>query len=181
MLISSKYTHADLVAMPEDTKRREILDGDLFVWPSSTIRHQTMLVALVAALARYLERRPVGEVLLSPLDVIFSEFDVLQPDLMFILNEHLDIVQDWVRGVPDLVIEVLSPGSISMDRGPKLKAYARFGVPEYWIVDPEARAIEVYRQSAGGYERVATCGERDSVSSPLLPEFALPVAPVFAV
>lgn len=87
---------------------------------------------------------------------------------------------DWIRGVPDLVVEIVSPGPISMDRGPKLKAYARFGVPEYWIVDPDDFAVEIYRQSSAGYELIATFGERDSITSQLLPGFALPVASVFA-
>jgi Uma2 family endonuclease len=135
---------------------------------------------LVAAFLRHLDRYPIGRIFTAPLDVIFSEFDVLEPDLVFVLNEHQDILRDWIRGVPDLVVEILSPASISMDRGPKLKAYARFGVPEHWIVDPDARTIEVYRQCAAGYELVATCGERDSVTSPLLPGFVLEVAPIFA-
>lgn len=180
MVISTKYTHADLLAMPDDGKRREILDGELIVSPSPFLVHQVIVHRLLAVFDRYLERHPIGEMFLSPLDVIFSDHDVLEPDLIFVLNEHRAILQDWLRGVPDLVIEVLSPGSISIDRGPKLKAYARFGVPEYWIVDPDARAIEIYRQSAGGYELAETCHEGDSVTSPLLPEFVLPVAPVFA-
>ena len=179
MVISTKYTHADLLVMPDDGKRREILDGDLIVSPSPLLLHQAIVMRLIAIFVRYLDRKPVGKIFASPLDVIFSDLDVLEPDLIFVRNENVAILQDWVRGVPDLVIEVLSPGSCSMDRGPKLKAYARFGVPEYWIVDPEARTIEVYRQGAGGYELVLICGQRDSVTSPLLPEFVLHVAEVF--
>jgi Uma2 family endonuclease len=179
MVISTKYTHADLLVMPEDGKRREILDGEMFVSPSPFLLHQLIVGRLVAALCRYLEQHPIGRVLLSLLDVIFSDHDVLEPDLIFLLNEHRAILQDWIRGVPDLVIEVLSPSSISMDRGPKLKAYAHFGVPKYWIADPEAHAIEVYRQGAGGYESVAVCGVHDSVRSPMLPESALPAEQVF--
>jgi Uma2 family endonuclease len=132
MVISTKYTHADLLAMPEDTRRREILDGELIVSPSPKLFHQRIVHRFLTAFDRYLERCPIGQILLSPLDVIFSELDVLEPDLILVLNEHHRILQDWIRGVPDLVVEVLSPGSVLMDRGPKLKAYARFGVPEYW-------------------------------------------------
>jgi Uma2 family endonuclease len=179
MVISTKFTHADLLAMPDDGKRREILDGELIVSPSPKLYHQAIVMRLIAIFVRYLDRNPVGKIFASPLDVIFSDLDVLEPDLIFVRNENLAILQDWVRGIPDLVIEVLSPGSAAVDRGPKLKAYARFGVPEYWIVDPEARAIEVYRQGAGGYELVSICGECDSVRSVLLPAFVLPVAQVF--
>jgi Uma2 family endonuclease len=180
MVISTKYTHSDLLAIPDDGKRREVLDGELLVSPSPKLFHQRIIKRLLAAFVRYLERHPIGEVFLSPLDIIFSELDVLEPDLIFVLNEHRHILQDWIRGVPDLVMEVLSPGSVSMDRGPKLKAYARFGVPEYWIVDPDAFAVEAYRQSPAGYELIATFVEDDSVTSPLLPGFALPVASIFA-
>jgi Uma2 family endonuclease len=179
MVISTKYTHADLLVMPDDGKRREILGGELIVSPSPRSWHQLIVTNLLLAFGRYLDRHPVGRIIASPLDVIFGELDILEPDLIFVLNEHRDIVQDWIRGVPDLVIEVLSPTSVWMDRGPKLKAYARFGVPEYWIVDPDARAIEVYRQSDGGYELASLFGEGNFLASPLLPEFSLPVTPVF--
>jgi Uma2 family endonuclease len=179
MVISTKYTHADLLVMPDDGKRREIVDGELIVSRSPSLFHQRIVGCLYEAFRRYLARHPIGEIFLSPLDVIFDDLDVLEPDLIFVRSENRGILQDWIRGVPDLPIEVLSPGSISMDRGPKLKAYARFGVPEYWIVDSEARAIEVYRQSNGGYEMVSVFGERDSVTSSLLPGFSLPVTPVF--
>jgi Uma2 family endonuclease len=180
MVISTKYTHADLLAIPADNKRREILDGELLVSPSPLFFHQLIVHRFLTAFDRYLDRNPIGEILLSPLDVIFGESDVLEPDLIFVLSEHRHILQDWVRGVPDLVIEVLSPGSASMDRGPKLKACARFGVPEYWIVDPDAFTVETYGQSSTGYELVAAFGERDSVTSRLLPGFVLPVASIFA-
>ncbi len=179
MVISTKYTHADLLVMPDDGKRREILDGELIVSPSHKVPHQRTIGHIAAVFVRYLDRHAIGQILLSPLDVIFSEFDVLQPDVIFVRNNNRGILQDWIRGAPDIVIEVLSPSSISIDRGPKLKAYARFSVPEYWIVDPDVRAIEVYRQAEGGYELVSIYGEHDSVTSSLLPEFTLPVAQVF--
>jgi Uma2 family endonuclease len=141
MVISTKFTHADLLVMPDDGKRREIVDGQLFM---------------------------------APLDVIFSDYDVLEPDLLFVLNEHRSIIQDWVRGAPDLVIDVLSPTTARQDRGPKLKAYARFGVPECWIVDPDQQAVEVYRLAQHVYELAQTLREPESVTSPLLPGFALP-------
>src|SRR5215471_14010850 len=120
MVISTKYTHADLLAIPADNKRREILDGELIVSPSPLFFHQLIVHRFITAFDRYLERHRIGQILVSPLDVIFSEFDVLEPDLIFVLNEHREVLQDWVRGVPDLVIEILSPSSASVDRGPKL-------------------------------------------------------------
>ena len=152
MEISTKFTHADLLLMPDDGRRREIVDGDLLVTPSPTLGHQEISLRIFVAFLKYLEAHPIGKVFCAPLDVILSPFDVLEPDLLFVLNEHRSILQDWVRGAPDLVIEILSPGTAAIDRGPKLKAYARYGVPD---------------------------GEQETLTSALLPGFALTVSAVF--
>lgn len=179
MAVSTKFTHADLLVMPDDGKRREIVDGELFVAPSPLSRHQLIVGNIASAFFLYLHDHPLGDLLVAPLDVILSDYDVLEPDLMFILNEHRGIIQDWVRGAPDLVIEVVSPTTARQDRGPKLKAYARFGVPEYWIVDPEERVIEVYRLTEQGYRPAQTLAGQETLASPLLPGFALKVVDIF--
>ena len=179
MITSLSYTHADLLAMPDDGKRREIIDGELYVTPSPIDLHQRTLLILTYAFCKYLETHPLGEVRFAPLDVILSEHDVLEPDLLFVLNEHKHLIQDWVRGAPDLVVEILSPATEARDRGPKMKAYARYGVPEYWIVDPAAQAIEVYRLTASGFQVARICKKGDSIETPLLPGFFLPVASIF--
>lgn len=84
-----------------------------------------------------------------------------------------------MRGAPDLVIEILSPTTAARDRGPKLKAYARYGVPEYWIVDPASQAVEIFRLTADGYQLAQTCRQDETLTSPLLPGFALQVGPIF--
>lgn len=165
--------------MPNDSKRREIVEGELFVTPSPNLSHQRISRRLELALAQYLENHPIGEIFDAPLDVILSDFDVLEPDLLLVLNQHRSVLQDWVRGAPDLVIEILSPTTVANDRGPKLKAYARYGVHEYWIVDPDARAIEVYRLGRDGYELSKIFHERETLTSFLLPGFGLPIAVLF--
>jgi len=179
MGISTKFTHADLLAIPCDGKRREIVDGEMVVSPTPKFWHQLVSVRIAAALLRYLAEHPIGLLLLAPLDVIFGEVDVLQPDLILVLNEHRSILQDWVRGAPDLVIEILSPTIAANDRGPKLKAYARFGVPECWIADPDAKTIGVYRLSRQKYQLAQVFGEYEAPTSALLPGFKLSVAEVF--
>lgn len=179
MIISTKYTHADLLAMPDDGKRREIIDGELYVTPSPILPHQRILHRLITAFDKYLETHSIGEVLFAPLDVILSDYDVVEPDLLLVLDEHRAVLQDWVRGAPDLAVEILSPGTVARDRGVKLKAYARYGIREYWIADPEQKAIEVYRLSGAGYELAKTFGRAETLTSSLLPEFALPVADIF--
>lgn len=181
MIISTKFTHTDLLSFPEDGKRREIIDGDMFVTPAPRLNHQRILRRLALAFENYLEQNPIGELCYSPMDVIFSDFDVLEPDLLLVLNERKEIMQDWVRGAPDLVIEILSPTTAARDRGVKLRTYARFGVREYWIVDPDESAIETYCLTAEGYELIHTFREDDTLTSALLPEFAVPVRTVFKI
>jgi Uma2 family endonuclease len=179
MISSLKYTHADLLAMPDDGKRREIIDGELYVTPSSVTEHQRILGNLAFAFWKFLEAHPLGDLLIAPLDIVLSEHDVLEPDLLFVLNEHKEFPQDWVRGAPDLVVEVLSPGTEARDCGPKSKAYARYGVGEYWIVDPAAGAIEVYRLTPQGYQLAAKRAADETVETPLLPAFSLAVGSIF--
>ncbi len=179
MIISSKFTHADLLLMPNDNKRREIVDGELFVTPSPNLSHQRISRNLLFALLEFLKQHPIGELIDAPMDVILSEYDVLEPDLLMVLNEHRTIMQDWVRGAPDLVVEVLSPTTLNNDRGPKMKAYARYGVSEYWLVDPDRRAIEVYRLAPEGYHLERTFVEKEILTSLLLPDFTLPVGSIF--
>jgi Uma2 family endonuclease len=179
MITSLKYTHADLLQLPEDGKIREIIDGELYVTPSPLNYHQKIVLNLTGAFWQFLEIHPLGELRFAPLDVILSDHNVLQPDLLLVLNEHKDILQDWVRGAPDLVIEILSPSTEARDRGIKLKAYARYGVREYWIVDPVAQVVEVYRLSAGGLHLAATCAKGNTVETPLLPGFSLAVDSIF--
>jgi len=179
MIASLKYTHADLLAMPDDGKRREIIDGELYVTPSPLNRHQLILFNLTMAFGKFLETHPLGQLRFAPLDVILSEHDVVEPDLLFVLNEHREFLQDWVRGAPDLVVEILSPSTEVRDRGLKLKAYARYGVGEYWIVDPAAEAVEIYRLAAQGFQLARKCGKEGTVETPLLPGFSLPVSSVF--
>jgi len=179
MITSLKYTHADLMVMPDDGKRREIIDGELYVTPSPVTGHQRIVGNLAFAFWKFLEVHPLGELLVSPLDVILSEYDALEPDLLFVLNEHQDFLQDWVRGAPDLVVEILSPSTEARDRGIKLKAYARYGVGEYWIVDPVAQVVEVYRLAPEGFHVAATCAKGNTVETPLLPGFSLAVGSIF--
>jgi Uma2 family endonuclease len=179
MLISTKFTRADLLEMPDDGKRREIVEGELFVTPSPNVDHQRISRRIELALANYLEAHRIGEIFYAPMDVILSDFDVLEPDLLIVLNEHREILKTWVEGTPDLVIEILSVTTSHRDRGLKLKAYARHGVTEYWIVDPEQRAIEVYRLGRERYRAPQVFHEPESLTSSMLPSFSLPLASVF--
>jgi Uma2 family endonuclease len=115
----------------------------------------------------------------APMDVILSDSDVVEPDLLIVLNEHREILKTWVEGTPDLVIEILSSTTSNRDRGLKLKAYARHGVTQYWIVDPDQRAIEVYRLGRERYRAPQVFHEPETLTSSMLTNFALPLAHVF--
>ncbi|HEV2176403.1 MAG TPA: Uma2 family endonuclease [Terriglobia bacterium] len=177
MGISTKFTHADFLQLPGD-RRYEIVDGEVLatLWPY--VSHQRIVGRCLFPLLLYLKQHPLG-VAFTYLDVILSDHDVLEPDIVVVLNERRNILQDWIRGTPDIVIEVLSSSTAGNDRGPKLKAYARFGVSEYWIVDPNARAIEAYRLGKEGYEPPRIFREQEDLTSLALPGFVLPVGKVF--
>jgi Uma2 family endonuclease len=147
-----RFTYADYQNLPEES-RYEILDGDLIMSPSPTKEHQQVVLRLVRALAAYVESNNLGEVFVAPYDVVLSETDVVQPDILFISKQRASIAtKKAVMGAPDLVIEVLSPGTSERDRTVKAKLYARAGVKELWLVDPETRAIQVLKNGPQGFE-----------------------------
>jgi Uma2 family endonuclease len=139
---TTKLTHADYLLIPDDGMRHELIAGEHFVTPSPSLRHQTVSRNLVRFLDAFVRERRLGEVFFAPLDVILSDFDVVEPDLIFVRQERREILQDWVRGVPDLLVEILSPSNRRHDEVRKRDLYEERGVEEYWIVDPEVECVE---------------------------------------
>ncbi len=146
-------TYQDYVALPNDGKRYEILDGEISVTAAPTFRHQQVLAALLGLLRAHVIARGLGEVVPAPIAVVLADTTVVEPDIVYIAADRLGIVsgRGTVDGAPSLAIEILSPSTASLDRGTKLQLYARYGVPCSWIVDADTRAIEVYRLTAGAY------------------------------
>jgi Uma2 family endonuclease len=178
-----RLTYDDFVLFPDDGNRHELIDGEHYVTPSPVPRHQAILWNLVAVLAPYLETHPVGRAFTAPLDVLFSDFDVVEPDLLYISRERLDAVLTAknVAGAPDLVVEIGSPGTRKRDETTKRRLYEHFGVSEYWVVDPEIDTVKVFRQTGAGYTRVAELAleQGDVLTTPLLPGLELPLARIF--
>jgi len=175
-----RFTYNDYLLLPED-KRYEILDGELFMVAAPNTRHQRVSLNLKLALFQYVRHRNLGVILDAPYDVILSEENVVQPDILFVRKERLGIIGEAnLQGPPDIVTEILSEGTRHKDLEVKKKIYAQFGVPEYWIVDPEAATVEVLVWSEIGYVTAATYGKSDCLSSPLLPNFNLPLSEVLA-
>jgi Uma2 family endonuclease len=180
-----RLTYDDFVRIPDDGKRHEIIDGVHYVTPSPVSRHQVLVGRLHLAIGKYLDVHPeVGQVLLAPLDTVFSPWDVVEPDLMFVAADQLDILTEPnIQGAPALVVEVLSPGTRRRDRGIKRRLFDRGGVREYWIVDPEGRDVTIYRRMAdGSFPKVAQLGAADeaTVVTPLLPGFSFSLVKLFA-
>jgi len=179
------WTYSDLVALPEDQLRHELIDGEHFVSPSPNTGHQEISKRLFRALDAHVERHHIGEVLFAPFDVKLSLFTVLVPDLVYFTTERFARVvnEKHATAAPDLVVEILSPGTRRRDKGRKRAVYDREGVREYWIVDPEARSITVLRRpraNAGLTDvTVLTLAKGETLESPLFPGLQIPLREVF--
>lgn len=153
-------------SLPEGTLC-ELINNKIVMPPSPSFEHQDVSGSLFVKLYGFVQQHQLGKVLAAPLDVYLGRENVFQPDLLFISNERLNIVQKGkVRGAPDLIIEILSPGTEGVDRNEKRAVYERFGVKEYWIINPETKATEGYRLVADGY--VSLPSAAGSIPSPLL-------------
>lgn len=142
-----QITWEDAQQMPDDGMRYEAIGGELIVTPAPNLRHQDIVLRLALQLQAILVEPGHGRLWISPVGVEFpATSEGVQPDLVFVSNERRGIIADLtLKGPPDLVIEVLSPGTARRDRGLKQRLYARRGVAQYWIADPEADAVEVHR------------------------------------
>jgi Uma2 family endonuclease len=148
--------------------------------PSPKSLHQIVASNLVHHLGSFVRAHELGHVLFSPMDVHLSGGDVVQPDVLFVAEANAGIIRDWIHGAPDLLVEIISGEGVERDRLVKRDLYARNGVREYWLVDPEARSVEVLGLNASGrYEPSGYFEERDTVVSSLLAGLALPVAKLF--
>lgn len=174
-----RLTYADWLRLPDD-HRCEIIEGELFMTPTPSIRHQRVSRRLGTRLTAFLEGNGVGEMFYAPTGVRLSDDNVVEPDLLVVLEQHRDrIAEQVIDGAPDLVVEILSPGTARRDLVAKRELYARFGVPEYWIVDSEASNIEVLTLERGAYTRFGLFRRYETLRSSLLPDLAIPLAEVF--
>jgi Uma2 family endonuclease len=185
---SPKLTYQDLLRLPEDLLRHELIDGEHYVSPAPNLKHQSIVVNLVVLLSNFVRAHRLGKVLVAPFDVLFSEHDVVEPDVLYVSAGRADRLRErYVAGAPDLVVEVLSPSSRGLDKIKKRRLYEAQGVPEYWIVDPVAETIEVYRAVAGGSFALQASlalaagvgGAESTLETPLLPGLRISLREVF--
>ena len=171
-------TYDDYAALPEDGRRSELYEGELIVTPAPRPRHQAVIGNLHLLMAEHVRQRGLGEVFLSPIDVILSRITVLQPDRVYLDTARLGIVTERaIEGAPTLA--VLSASTGHRDRGAKQALYARHGVPYYWIADPDARTVQALRLGGESYESVARLEETTPAALPPLPGLTLDPAAVW--
>jgi Uma2 family endonuclease len=181
MKSATKMSYVELQLLPDDRQRHELVDGELLMTPAPRPRHQRVLNKLNIAISAHVEKHQLGEVFIAPVDVVLDEHTVLEPDLLFVKAERSGIVQeDAIHGAPDLVVEILSPSSFYNDQRVKLAAYGKFGVGEYWIVDPEIETIAVYRFAGAKLELARQFNANESLESPLFTGIHLPIGSIFS-
>jgi Uma2 family endonuclease len=177
-----KLTYDDFVQFPDDGLRHELIDGEHYVTPSPNTQHQSISINLTVLIGSWLERNPIGRLFHAPFDVVFSKFDVVEPDLLYLSNARAAdaLTPQHVRGVPELIIEIGFPGTRKRDETIKRRLYERTGVSEYWIVDPEIDTIRVYRREKEEFARVVelSADANDVLTTSLLPDLEIPLSPV---
>lgn len=177
-----RLTYEDYRFIPDDGKRHELIDGEHVISPSPNTKHQRIAGTLLTALKNFLREHPLGEIFIAPYDVVLSDFDVVQPDLIFVATAQAAIVTEAnIRGIPTLVVEILSEGNRKLDETIKRQRYEHYGIPEYWIIDPALDQVKIYRLADGryGHASVLSLEAQDLLTTPLLPALNLPLATLF--
>jgi Uma2 family endonuclease len=175
-----KLSFEEFRQLPIDGKRYELVRGEVHVTPAPATRHQAIVQNFSGNLWPFVIKNHLGEVWTAPLDVRLSGETALQPDLIFVSNARAGIIQEnWIAGAPDLVVEVLSPSSAAYDRATKLPIYAEAGVPEFWLIDSQAKTVEVLRLQGKKYLVDATLAGDQVLTSNLFPGWQLPLHDLF--
>lgn len=177
-----KFIYEDYLLFPDDGRRHELIGGEHYVSPAPRKKHQRSSSRLSHILGPFIDDNGLGFLYAAPFDVILSDEDVVQPDLLFVSRERSSIEKDeGIVGAPDLVVEILSESSRKTDESVKRKLYEWAGVEEYWIVDPELETVKVYRLEGDVYKRTAELSAEagDRLETPLLPGLTIELARIF--
>lgn len=180
------FTNDDVLKMPRDEfSRYELIGGEIILSSAPGFIHQLLATRIVVEFSKYLERNPVGEILTTP-GLIFSEYDGVIPDLVFITHEKiaeiLDQKDEKFHGAPEIVIEILSPGRVNARRDLQIKRelYEIYRLPEYWVVNPFEKEIVVFRYGREGLKQAKIHKENEIIETPVLPKFKLTIKKLFA-
>jgi Uma2 family endonuclease len=176
-----RFTYAEYSLLPDDGRRHELMDGDFYVTPAPAPWHQTVSRRLQFELYQQLELKGVALVFNAPIDVILADTTVVQPDLAVVRTPRKSLVSGrGIEGPPDLVVEILSPSNRAHDEVLKKSIYARFGIPEYWVVDPDHGWIWVHRLEQGAYRLIDRFDRASTLRTDQFPEVSVALEPVFA-
>lgn len=170
------WSRQEIVADPKSPESYEVLEGELYLPPSPGFSHQKVVSKLLAVLIQHVTDKDLGEVVVAPLDVVISRDESLQPDIIYVSKDRRDIIKNYVEGPPDLVVEVVSPFSSSRDRVTKARVYARFGVPNYWIIDPADKSLLAYHLQDKNYVLISTAVDAEEFVPALFPELIIKLA-----
>lgn len=175
-----RTSFADLERMPDDGRRYELYEGEIIVVPAPLPRHQDVVYKIAKTLDGYAEKHG-GKMFVSPLDIVFSDYNVLQPDVLFFQasRQHLVDPDNVIRHAPDIAVEVLSGSTSSRDRGRKMGIYRQYGVKEYWLVNPLNRSIERHELINDRYTLVQAASVGDTLGSRVLPGLEMPLLSLF--
>lgn len=174
-----RYTYDDYLKIPDD-ERYELIEGELLMTPSPVPYHQWISKNIEFELEKFVREKNLGKVFDAPCDVYLDEENVIQPDILFISKERLNIITDKnIRGAPDLVIEILSEATAYRDLVKKKRLYAKHGVKEYWIVDPGEKTVEIYSLKEGVFVITQSYTEKDVLKSPMLLGLEINLTKVF--
>ena len=175
----ARLTYEDYAKTPDD-ERWELIDGELIEMPSSTVPHQRVSMKAGTRLSVFVESGGLGEVFHAPIDVVLADTVVVQPDLVFVSNERADIITNAnIQGAPDLVVEIRSPSTAGHDEVTKRALYERYGIPEYWMADPQAQTVNVLLLGENGYELAGIYTRGQTLNSPSLEGFSLNLDDIF--
>jgi len=175
------WTYEDYAALPDDGRRYEIVNGVLVMASGPTPEHQDIVGEIYVALRAYVKLAGLGRVFMGPLDVQLSPENTFQPDLVVLLNAHLDrVAEKKISGAPDLAVEIASPSTAAYDRLTKYETYAQAGITEYWIVKPTRRTVEVLVLERGAYRSLGVFSEQATLPSRVIPGLPVGVEQFFA-
>lgn len=178
--LSRLTTYDDYRHLPDDGKQHQIIGGELFMTPAPSPYHQEISLNLASILNNYVKQYRAGNVYTAPIDVILSMTDVVQPDLVYVSKERLNIItKKNIVDAPDLVVEILSESTETIDRQKKMALYEKHGVKEYWIADPVEKTIEQYLLKDNVLQLQLAAGVSNNLSSVVIEGLAFPVEKVF--
>lgn len=167
-------TYGDLIEMPNDRQRYEIVDGELYVIAAPNISHQTAVTNLTTVLNVHVRAHRLGRVFTAPCDVILENTTVVEPDIIFVAEKNRGIILPLhIRGAPDLVVEVLSGWTAHADREIQRQAYARHGIPHYWLLDPDRQVFTVNALVDGEYREAAVARENERIGAEPFPDLVI--------